>query len=153
MTYYENSKQSNSYVLPIDYGMEKTYGYNNFGKCPQNLPNPCDSKCQRGCRGPAGATGQVGPEGPAGENGNGAIIPFASGTVPAVLTTVLGGLLNTGTIVGFGGAIADVGGLGGAIDITLLGNLALDLPRDGILDAVSALIQTSVYDIINSLRK
>ena len=52
--------------------------------------------------------------------------------------------MNTGTILGFGDIVEGVSGLGGAIDITLLGNLAFDLPRDGVLDAISASFTTTV---------
>nr|WP_197234049.1 exosporium glycoprotein BclB-related protein [Bacillus cereus] len=38
------------------------------------------------------------PQGPAGAS---AVIPFASGTTPAALVPVLGGLANTGTLLGF----------------------------------------------------
>jgi len=97
-----------------------------------------------GPTGPTGSTGATGPTGATGAAGDGAIIPFASGVTPAVLTTVLGSVLNTGSIVGFGSNITGVSGLGGAINITLIGDLAFNVPRDGILDSLSATFNVTV---------
>lgn len=91
--------------------------------------------CRRGARGPTGATGPVGPIGAA---GLGAIIPFASGE-PIAVTHVVGGLLDTGAVIGFGsslaGATVQVGGatidLSGAVGVAI--NQSFSAPRDGAL--------------------
>ncbi|WP_138475399.1 exosporium glycoprotein BclB-related protein [Dyadobacter bucti] len=75
-----------------------------------------------------------------------AIIPYASGT-PVVLTTVLGGLLNTSSLVGFGSSATGVSIAGGTVDLTggpgILLNTAFSMPRDGIIESVSAYFSTT----------
>ena len=75
-------------------------------------------------------------------SGGGAIIPYASGT-PAVMTTVLGGLLNAGTVLGFGISSGGVTALGGAIDATNLTNMAFSVPRDGVITSLSGNFSTT----------
>ncbi|HDR4463917.1 TPA: collagen-like repeat preface domain-containing protein, partial [Bacillus cereus] len=52
-------------------------------------------------------TGLTGPTGLTGATGAGAVIPFASGG-PVALATVLGGLANTGALLGFGSSFFPV---------------------------------------------
>lgn len=76
-----------------------------------------------------------------------AIIPYASGT-PVVLTTVLGGLLNTSSLVGFGSSATGVSIAGGTVDLTggsgILLNTAFSMPRDGIIESISAYFSNTV---------
>lgn len=65
-----------------------------------------------------------------------AIIPYASGT-PVTMTTVLGGLANTGAAVGFGASASSVMALGGFIDGTVIDNMAFSVPRDGTITSLS----------------
>ncbi|MBE1556781.1 exosporium glycoprotein BclB-related protein [Sporosarcina limicola] len=68
----------------------------------------------------------------------GTIIPFSSGLVPAVLTSIAGGLVGTTSLVGFGTSIPGVTILGNTIDLTSLLNEAFTVPRAGNLTAISA---------------
>ncbi|WP_341456898.1 exosporium glycoprotein BclB-related protein [Marasmitruncus massiliensis] len=70
------------------------------------------------------------------------MIPFASGA-PAVLTTVLGGLLGTSTVVGFGSSTASVSAVGGTIDTTTLTNYAFSMPEDGTITSMAAYFSTT----------
>jgi len=102
-----------------------------------------------GATGPTGATGDTGPTGPTGDTGPtgaGAIIPFASGNDPSVLTTVLGGgILNQRSIIGFGDGVTGVTlTVGGNIDASTLSNFAFSMPRGGTIDAISAFFSVSV---------
>jgi len=109
----------------------------------------CDEDCdgeggergKRGRRGRDGDEGTTGPTGPAGLDGASAIIPFASG-LPNALVHVLGGLLDTGALIGFGSSVDGVAVGGGTIDLTgvvgLPSNMAFSLPRDGTLTQLSA---------------
>lgn len=60
------------------------------------------------------------------------------------MTTVLGGLLGTATLVGFGDSAAGVNILGGAIDTTALFNVAFSMPRDGIITSLAAYFSTTL---------
>ncbi|QTM99580.1 bclB domain-containing protein [Sediminibacillus dalangtanensis] len=109
--------------------------------------------------GPTGATGPTGPTGPAGVTGApgaGAIIPYASGT-PVVLTTVLGGLVGTTSLVGFGSSNTGVELLGtGQIDITGAGgtalNFAFSVPREGTITSIDAYFSTTAsVDLIGDI--
>ncbi|GAB6927331.1 hypothetical protein JCM10914A_13140 [Paenibacillus sp. JCM 10914] len=88
--------------------------------------------------GPAGATGATGATG---LPGGGAIIPFASG-LPLALTTVLGGLVGTIGLVGFGISGPTVTLAGGEVDITGAAgtalNFAFNTPRAGTITGISA---------------
>ncbi|WPK11269.1 exosporium glycoprotein BclB-related protein [Lysinibacillus louembei] len=85
----------------------------------------------------------------------GSIIPFSSGTIPAVLTTLVGGLVGTGSLVGFGTSVPGVSILGGAITLPL-GTLALpvteafSVPRAGTLTAISASFTATVLVALGS---
>ncbi len=76
----------------------------------------------------------------------GSIIPFASG-LPITMTTMLGGFLNTGSVVGFGNSATGITPLGGAIDLTggagILLNNAFSMPRDGVITSISAYFSTT----------
>jgi len=92
-----------------------------------------------GAIGPTGPTGPIGPTGatgPTGPPGPGAIIPFASGPTVS-LTTLLGGLVGTQGLIGFGSSELATA-VGGIIDTTTLDNVAFIMPRDGIITAISA---------------
>ncbi|KAA9000369.1 spore surface glycoprotein BclB [Paenibacillus spiritus] len=102
-----------------------------------------------GPTGPTGPTGDTGPAGPAGATGipgDGAVIPFASG-LPTALTTVLGGLLNTSSLVGFGSNVTGISTAGGVIDLTGAGgtllNFAFSVPRDGTVTSLAAYFSTT----------
>ncbi|MEO6282486.1 MAG: exosporium glycoprotein BclB-related protein [Dyadobacter sp.] len=73
-------------------------------------------------------------------SGGGAIIPYASGNVPIVMTTGIGGLVATGSAVGFGNILAGITLLGPIIiDGSLLnGNIAFSVPRAGAISSISA---------------
>ncbi|WP_391204321.1 exosporium glycoprotein BclB-related protein [Psychrobacillus sp. L4] len=106
-----------------------------------------------GGTGPTGATGDIGPTGAIGATGatgtagSGAIIPFASG-LPAAMTTILGGLVGTTSLVGFGNSVTGVSVLGGNIDLTGAGgtllNFAFSVPRAGTITSISAYFSTTL---------
>jgi BclB C-terminal domain-containing protein len=64
-----------------------------------------------------------------------------------VLTTVLGGLLGTSSIVGFGNSANNISVAGGTIDLTDAGgtllNFAFSAPRDGTITSISAYFSTT----------
>lgn len=108
----------------------------------------------QGIQGPPGRPGRPGPQGVPGPEGDpgtpgipgaSAIIPYASG-IPSSLTTVLGGVLNTGSVVGFGSSTSNVSLTGGTIDLTggpgTLLNFAFSVPRDGVITSISAYFST-----------
>ncbi|MDR6809007.1 BclB C-terminal domain-containing protein [Dyadobacter sp. BE34] len=75
--------------------------------------------------------------------GGGAIIPYASGT-PAVMTTILGGLVGTTSVVGFGINTPGVSLVGGLIDATTLTNMAFSVPRDGTITSIAGFFSNTV---------
>nr|WP_307543028.1 exosporium glycoprotein BclB-related protein [Paenibacillus sp. W4I10] len=94
-----------------------------------------------GATGATGATGTTGATGATSATGSGTIIPYASG-LPVVLTTVLGGLLNTSSLVGFGNSATGVSVSGGIIDLTgaagTLLNFAFSASRAGTITSLAA---------------
>mgnify|MGYP000864638915 CR=1 FL=1 len=128
-------------------------------------PGPTGATGATGATGPAGPTGAIGPTGPTGATGPtgpigptgatgpsgppgpGAIIPFASGPTVS-LTTLLGGLVGTQGLIGFGSNELATA-VGGIIDTTSLDNVAFIMPRDGIITAISAFF--SVNAAVNLL--
>lgn len=72
---------------------------------------------------------------------NGCIVPFASG-LPSTMTTVLGGMMNTSSIVGFGNSASGISKMSGTIDLTgaagTLLNFAFTVPRAGTITSLSA---------------
>ncbi|MFK0522667.1 exosporium glycoprotein BclB-related protein [Paenibacillus illinoisensis] len=99
-----------------------------------------------GTTGVTGATGAPGSTGATGAAGAGAIIPYASG-LPVSLTTVLGGLLNTSSLVGFGNSASGVSVNGGIIDLTgaagTLLNFAFSASRAGTITSLAAYFSTT----------
>nr|WP_154892750.1 exosporium glycoprotein BclB-related protein [Paenibacillus xylanexedens] len=99
-----------------------------------------------GTTGVTGATGAPGSTGATGSAGAGAIIPYASG-LPVALTTVLGGLLNTSSLVGFGNSASGVSVNGGIIDLTgaagTLLNFAFSASRSGTITSLAAYFSTT----------
>lgn len=100
-----------------------------------------------GATGATGIAGVTGSTGFTGATGSGAIIPFASGG-PAILTTVLGGLVGTTSLIGFGSSATGVSILGGTIDLTgtIVGpliNFAFSAPRDGVITSIAAYFSTT----------
>jgi len=95
--------------------------------------------------GPTGPTGPTGADstvpGPTGATGASAIIPFASGE-PDTFVHLLGGLLDTGAVIGFGSSLSSVAVGGATIDLTggvgLAINMAFSMPRAGTLSGLSA---------------
>ena len=68
----------------------------------------------------------------------GSIIPFSSGVTPVVLTTLVGGLVGTSSLIGFGTAIPGVTILGNTIDLSGVVTEAFSVPRNGSITAISA---------------
>ncbi|OMF06659.1 spore surface glycoprotein BclB [Paenibacillus amylolyticus] len=99
-----------------------------------------------GTTGTTGVTGATGTTGATGASGSGTIIPYASG-LPVVLTTVLGGLLNTSSLVGFGNSSTGVSVNGGIIDLTgaagTLLNFAFSASRAGTITSLAAYFSTT----------
>ncbi|WP_042267362.1 exosporium glycoprotein BclB-related protein [Paenibacillus graminis] len=81
-----------------------------------------------------------------GATGAGAIIPYASG-LPISLTTVLGGLLNTSSVVGFGNSTTGISVAVEVIDLTgapgTLLNFAFSAPRTGTITSLAAYFSTT----------
>ncbi|MFE3575313.1 exosporium glycoprotein BclB-related protein [Lysinibacillus sp. NPDC059133] len=75
----------------------------------------------------------------------GSIIPFASGIVPVILTSVLGGAIGTVSMVGFGTSIPGVTLTGTNIDLTAAtGTEAFSVPRAGTITSISASLSATV---------
>jgi BclB C-terminal domain-containing protein len=91
-----------------------------------------------------------GPPGPPGPPGAGAIIPYASGTVPVVLstTTVAGVVVSTGAILGFGSSAPTVGLNAGTLTLgtaaTNIPDFAFVVPRAGTVTSISAFFSATV---------
>ena len=108
---------------------------------PTGATGPTGLTGSTGATGPTGLTGSTGATGATGSSGAGTIIPFASG-LPCAATTTLGGILNTGVLVGFGNCAQGVTAFGGTIDLTggpgTAVNFAFSMPRDGTITSLSA---------------
>lgn len=114
---------------------------------PQGIQGDIGPAGPQGDIGPAGLQGDIGPAGPA---GNGAIIPFASGT-PVALATVIGGLLNTSSAVGFGLNLPGISAASGTISLLGLTNYAFSMPRDGIITSLAGYLSiTAGLSLIGS---
>lgn len=75
----------------------------------------------------------------------GSIIPFASGTVPVILTSLATGLIGTVSMVGFGTSIPGVTLTGTNIDLTAAtGTEAFSVPRAGTITSISASLSATV---------
>lgn len=80
----------------------------------------------------------------------GTIIPFATGQVPAALAITLGGVVSTGSAIGFG-YNTPVNITGGQVDITPSGNAAFVIPRAGTITSISGFFSTtSALSLIGS---
>ncbi len=77
----------------------------------------------------------------------GSIIPFASG-LPVVMTTIVGGLTGTTSLVGFGNSATGVSLVGGNIDLTgaagTLLNFSFSAPRSGTITSMAAQFSTTL---------
>lgn len=108
---------------------------------PQGDMGPIGLAGPQGEEGPAGPTGPQGAQGPQGAPGAGTIIPYASG-LPINMTTVLGGLQSSGSVIGFGSSANNVTPVGGVIDLTGNQGVALSyafsVPRAGTITSISA---------------
>ncbi|WP_096439835.1 exosporium glycoprotein BclB-related protein [Alteribacter populi] len=93
-----------------------------------------------------GPPGPEGPGGPVGPPGASAIIPYTSG-IPTTLTTVLGGVAGTTSLVGFGNSVPGVELVGDTIDLTGAGgtllNFAFSVPREGTITSIAAYFSTT----------
>lgn len=75
----------------------------------------------------------------------GSIIPFSSGIVPVVLTSLASGLIGTVSLVGFGTSIPGVTLTGTNIDLTAAtGTEAFSVPRAGTITSISASLSATV---------
>ncbi|WAC12760.1 exosporium glycoprotein BclB-related protein [Dyadobacter pollutisoli] len=78
-------------------------------------------------------------------SGGGAIIPYASGNAPIVMTTLLGGFAGTGAAIGFGDNLAGLSTAIPFLDGALLpGNMAFSVPRAGVVSSISATFVSTV---------
>lgn len=87
----------------------------------------------------------IGPRGPP---GGGAIIPYASG-FPVTVTTILGGLVGTVAVFGFGSSFDDISLLFGNIDLSApigedLINFAFSVPRNGAITSIAATFSSTI---------
>jgi BclB C-terminal domain-containing protein len=105
----------------------------------------CCPPVNQGSRGPQGFQGPQGPQGLRGIPGASAIIPFASGT-PVALSSVLGGLLDTAGLIGFGSSTDGVSIAGGiiALGVGLLNDFAFVVPRAGTITSISGFFSSTV---------
>jgi BclB C-terminal domain-containing protein len=91
-----------------------------------------------------------GPPGPPGPPGAGAIIPYASGVTPVVLSTtaVAGVIVSTGAIVGFGSSAPTVDINAGSLTLgtaaTNIPDFAFVVPRTGTVTSISAFFSATV---------
>jgi BclB C-terminal domain-containing protein len=74
--------------------------------------------------------------------GSGAIIPFASGT-PVTLTTVLGGMFNASSGIGFGNSFGGIIIIAGSFPAINLANMAFSMPRNGTITSMAAFFSTT----------
>ena len=72
----------------------------------------------------------------------GSIIPFSSGVTTAIMTSILGGLVGTSSLIGFGTAIPGVSVAGNMIDLSGVVTEAFSVPRAGNITAISASFTT-----------
>lgn len=77
----------------------------------------------------------------------GTIIPFSSGT-PVTVTTILGGLVGTSALLGFGSSVSGVALAGNTIDLTGAGGTLLNFgfvsPRSGTITSMAAQFSNTV---------
>jgi BclB C-terminal domain-containing protein len=129
---------------------------------PAGPQGPAGLQGETGPAGPAGATGDpgpagtagapgdpgpAGPAGPAGLPGDGAL--FVTGADDAVMTTVLGGLLNTVTVLPLSGytrtdTLSGQSITGGVWDATTAPGVAQVIGRDAVITDVAASFSSTV---------
>ncbi|MFA5450151.1 MAG: exosporium glycoprotein BclB-related protein [Clostridia bacterium] len=81
----------------------------------------------------------------------GAIIPFASGTLPIALTSIAGGLAGLPSFIAFGNSVQAPNILGLTIDLGLLSNMSFSVPRDGTITSIAAYFNVTIaLDILLS---
>lgn len=78
---------------------------------------------------------------------NGSIIPYASGI--AVTAFSVAGIAESGSLIGFGNAVTDIGVLDGVVDLTgtlfdgELLNFAFSIPKNGSIESIAATFSIS----------
>jgi len=60
------------------------------------------------------------------------------------MTTVIGELIGTTTLVGFGSSVTGVSALGGTINTTTISDMSFSMPRDGTIASLAAYFSTTV---------
>jgi BclB C-terminal domain-containing protein len=86
----------------------------------------------------------------AASSGGGAIIPYASGA-PIEMTTLLGGLAGTTSVLGFGTSATGISLIGGSINAATLTNFAYSVPRSGTITSISGFFSVTLgLNIIGS---
>ncbi|WP_080584860.1 exosporium glycoprotein BclB-related protein [Clostridium sporogenes] len=114
---------------------------------PIGITGPTGPTGVTGPTGPIGITGTTGPigiTGPTGPTGASAIIPFASGG-PVALVTVLGGLANTGALLGFGSSFPGVTVSAGTITLSpTVSDFAFVAPRTGTITSLAGFFSATV---------
>jgi BclB C-terminal domain-containing protein len=60
------------------------------------------------------------------------------------MTTVIGELIGTTTLLGFGSSVTGVSLIGGTINTTTIANMAFSMPRDGTITSLAAYFSTTV---------
>ena len=105
--------------------------------CMSKGSSYCYGQCENPCfsLGPFRATSILCP--PA---NTGSIIPFSSGTVPVVLTSLVGGVVDTVSTIGFGSTVSGIIVVENTIDLPLpTGSTdSFSVPRAGKVTAISA---------------
>lgn len=127
-------------------GKDGTPGANGAPGTP-GAPGTNGTNGLNGTNGINGTNGTNGVDGKDGLNGAGAILPFVSGA-PGTMTTVLGGVLNTTSIVGPNGVATGVTLSGSTIDLAggpgIVINMAPTIPRDGTITDLDAYLSITV---------
>lgn len=60
------------------------------------------------------------------------------------MTTVIGELIGTTTLLGFGSSVTGVSLIGNSINTTTIANMAFSMPRDGTITSMAAYFSTTV---------
>jgi BclB C-terminal domain-containing protein len=117
--------------------------YNRHDFCPTDLGHPNDHHCPAGCC-PCPTLSRIRRVNTR-TSATGSIIPFSSGIVPVALTTVLGGLISTTSLVGFGTSTPGVAIVGNTLPL-IPPALSEDftVPRDGVITSLAAHFTTTV---------
>ncbi|GAJ41851.1 exosporium glycoprotein BclB-related protein [Saccharococcus caldoxylosilyticus] len=119
-------------------------------KCNDNNKPRVRCNCTNGLAVTVHGPAIQGPPGPPGPPGAGAIIPYASGVTPVVLSTVdvAGVIVSTGAIVGFGSSAPTVdinaGSLTLGVGTTNIPDFAFVVPRTGTVTSISAFFSATV---------